>query len=117
MLFKIIPCAVELMESQRLKPFSPARGSRGQCWGGGRGSAGGLWGSGPWGTASPTLPPPWREAPPGTERLCCARAVTADSLAAHPQQAGGVLCLGAEVDAGASPLPALPVLRWILPSF
>ena len=47
----------------------------------------------------------------------CMRAVTADSLAVHPQQAGRVLCLGAEVDTGASPLSALPLLHWILPSF
>ena len=47
----------------------------------------------------------------------CVRAVTADSLAVHPQQAGRVLCLGAEVDTGASPLSALPLLHWILPSF
>ena len=46
-----------------------------------------------------------------------ARAVTAGSLAAHPQQAGRVLRLGAEVDPGAAPLSALPVLRPVLPSF
>lgn len=44
-------------------------------------------------------------------------AMTATLFAAHLQQAVRVLCVGAEVDARASPFSALPVLRWILPSF
>ena len=43
--------------------------------------------------------------------------MTVTLSAAHPQQAVSVLCVGAEVDARASPFSALPVLRWILPGF
>lgn len=38
-------------------------------------------------------------------------------IAAYPQQAVRVLCLGVDVDAGASPSSALPVLCGVFPSF
>ena len=92
----------------------------------GCGSTPGVSGSGP--GDSLTTPSPWPGG--GTHTLAptsaecvylrvhvCVRTVTADSLAVHPQQAGRVLCLGAEVDTGASPVSALPLLHRILPSF